>query len=166
MKQNNFFRVLTVILIAVLMLGCMSAPAYAAVTKKEAQKIARQYVPAKSKLVETEWSKKSKTWEFEFLTQNKKQEYEVTVAKATGKVKKVEMELRNVRKATKYSIKKAAAKEALLAAFPDAANITIKKVTDEGSKIYKITFTTSEYKGEVKVHGETGKIIEWEKKYK
>ena len=164
MKHRGWIRLSAIILALILVFGSMGALA-ASITEKEALKIARKEVPAKAKLVETEWDKKNKEWEFEFLTRNKKQKYEVEVSKKTGNVIEIEMELQNVGKAGKYSVKKAAAEKTVLEAFPDATKMKIRKVTEDGSKIYRITFVTAAFKGEVKIHGENGKIIKWEKKY-
>jgi serine/threonine protein kinase len=48
---------------------------------------------------------------------------------------------------------------------PEEADTKVKKKTDDGSKIYSISFKTSAFKGCAKVHGKSGKVIEWKKKF-
>lgn len=164
MKHTTLFRVFVWMLAIMLALGCVNALA-ASITQKEALKIAKKALPVKAKLVETEWDQKDREWEFEFLTENQKTEYEITVSKDTGKVTEIEMEKKNVRKAQQYSVKRSEAKKAVLAAFPGARNLKAEKVTDNGSRIFRITFVTEAFRGKAKVHGESGKIIAWEKNY-
>ena len=152
-------------IIMMLVLCCIPVYAAPAVSKKEALKIARRYIPSGSKLTESEWEKSSSDWEFEFLTKNRKIKYEVAVDGISGKLLELEKEYRCFSRTYQYSVSKKAAKKIILKSFKDAKIAKIVKKTWKGTRVYKITFTTPTYRATAVVHGGTGKIIEWEKKF-
>ena len=164
--KRCFGKSLLYILFLILLLGFIPVYAAPAVSKKEALKIARRYVLSGSKLSESEWEKDSSNWEFDFLTKNRKVKYEVAVDGTSGKLLEVEKECRCFPRACCYSVSKKAAKKKVLKTFKSAAIVKITKKTWKGAKVYKITFTTPTYRATAVIHGRSGKIIAWEKKFR
>lgn len=165
MNNRKLTRIAALILAVILVLGCADALAAGRVSRQTALKTAKKHVPSTAKLTDSEWDKEDGEWEFKFITANRKKAYEVIIDGKTGRLKEIEMKVLNVPKAKKYAVTKKAAEKAVLKAFKSAKDLSIRKRKDDGSRIYEVTFKTSKYRCEVKVHGETGKIIEWEKKY-
>lgn len=163
---KNVRRSLLFSLIMVLLLGSVPVSAAPAISKKDALKIAGKYVPSGSKLKESDWDEDSSDWDFDFLTKNKKAKYELTIDGNTGKLLEIEKEDRSFPSAGSYSVSKKAAKKKVLKTFKNAKIVKVRKTKEKGAKVYKITFTTSSYRGSAVVHGRTGKIIEWEKKFR
>ena len=164
MKKRFISRAVAVCLMLSCLLGSFTV--YAAnVSEEEALKAAQKAVSSKAVLIDSDWDKDDTEWEFEFRTKDKKTEYDVTVNGKTGKVRQVEMEKKGVKAAKKYSVSKKAAKKAVTKAFEGSKITKVKKKTDDGSKVYSISFKTSAFKGCAKVHGKSGKVIEWKKKF-
>lgn len=163
MKKSVFLRLIALCLTMALLLCPFTAAA--TVAKEDALAAARKEIPSSCKLRESEWDKNDKEWEFEFRTKDKKTDYDVTVNGETGAVKKVEMDVRKPGKAKKYSITEKAAKKAVTRQFSGATIKKVKKATDDGRKVYKITFKADGYKGSAEVNGKSGKLTEWEKIY-
>ena len=161
MKKNIFMK-FAALFLALSMLCSSTVLAASDVSKSTALETAKKQVPAKSVLLESDWDEDDNEWEFEFRTKDKKAHYDVTIS-GSGSVRKVEMECQNPAKAKKYKISKSAAKKAVTRKFKGAKIQKVKKATDDGRKVYKITFKTSTYKGTAEVNGKSGKITEWEK---
>ena len=133
-----------------------------ALTDKEAREIAEKYVPAGSTYVETE-TEHGKS-EVEFV--KGKYEYEVTVS-SRGKVLEVEKDCTKKAGGRSFVLTKKEAMAKVKKAFKGAKITDIeKKKTKKDGCYYEIEFKTSAYRGEAKVNAETGKITEYEKKYK
>ena len=164
---NRFLRrSLLCVLTLLLLLDSTSVFAAPVVPKKEALKIARRYVPSGSKLTESEWEKGSSNWEFDFLTKNRKVKYEVAIDGTSGKLLEVEKECRCFPRACRYTVSKKSAKKKVLKTFKGAKIVKIAKKTRKCARVYKITFTTPTYRAAAVVHGRSGKIIAWEKKFR
>ncbi len=164
MMKKLIARAAALCLILSCLLGCFTAQAAAAVSKDAALKTAQAEVSSKAVLRESEWDEEDGEWEFEFRTKDKKTTYDVTVDGSSGALRKVEMEKKSS-KAKKYAVSKKDAKKTVKKAFSGAKNLKVKKKTDDGSKIYVVTFCTDSYKGKAEVNGKTGKIIEWKKSF-
>lgn len=165
MKKNLLTRAAALCLMLSLLLSSSTVLAASKIAKADAQKTAEQVVPSSCVLRESDWDEDDGEWEFEFRTKDKKTYYDVTVDGDTGAVRRVEMEVKNPPKAKKYTISQSAAKKAVTKKFKGAAIQKVKKTTDDGRKVYRITFKTSSYKGTAEVNGKSGKITEWEKRY-
>ena len=163
---KNVRRSLLFSLILVLLLGCVPVSAAPAISKNKALKIAGKYVPSGSKLKEIDWDEDSTDWELDFLTKNRKTKYELEIDGKTGKLLEIEKESRSFPAAGSYKVSKKAAKKKVLKTFKNAKIVKVRKAKKRGAKVYKITFTSSSYRGRAVVHGRTGKIIEWEKKFR
>ena len=153
-------------LLCFLVSGCIiTANAASRVPKKEALKLAKKYVPSKYKLTESEWDQKDSGWEFEFMTCKKDVEYEVLVDGQTGTVKEVEKKRKHFCKATRYAVSGKDAGKKVKRSFKNVEIVKVKKKTEDGCKMYIVSFNTPEFRGRAKIHGVTGKIIQWEKRF-
>ena len=161
MKRNSHLK--SVLSMTLLFLLIFQVSAFASVTKEEALNTAKELVPADCKATEVSCNKKTHVWECEFLTKNKRIEYEVEVDEITGKVKKLERE-KIFDKGGKYvRITKAKAKKAVLKLFPDVVITKVKKAKDGGKYIYRVWLTGDGFRGDAEVNAQTAAINEWTK---
>ena len=149
----------------VICLMAFGISAMADLTKAEILTIARAEVPSGCRLTEASYDKKEKVWECEYLTRNKKIEYEITVEAVSGKVKKKEME-NKCNKGAKCdckSVSKKKVRASVRKLFEDAAITKVKKCRDDGFWIYRVWFHGDGYRGNAEVNAATGVVIEWTK---
>ena len=163
--KKTFTKIFSICLAVVMMLCAFSAQAASKIDYDAALKAARKCVPSGSKVVDYEWDKEDNEWDFEFVTKDKKRDYDVKVNGTSGKVKEADMEVRHVKKTKTYKISKKKAQSIVKKYFKNVTIKSTKKATDDGCKVYKVRFTTPKYKGKAHVHGKTGKVIEWEKDF-
>ena len=154
------------IIIALGLLLSMSVVSLAQVSERAALQAAKKEIPKSCTLQKSEHDGEDGEWEFDFLTRNRKTEYEVTVNADTGAVRKVEMEQRGDRGGKKVKITVKKAKKAVKKLFGVIRITSAKKKKDDGRYIFRIRFTADGYTGEAEVNAATGKVIEWTKYYK
>ena len=160
MKTRRF--VISFLLFAMVLMT-FHISAFADLTKAEALGIARQAVPSGCKVTEVSYDKKDKDWECEFLTKNKKIEYEIKVDGVTGKITKKEMEKQCDKGGCCVRISKKRARNAVAKLFRDAVITKVWKCKDDGFYIYRVLFHGDGYRCNAEVNASTGVVNEWTK---
>lgn len=163
--MKNRTHVSALLILAVTCILSFGISAFANVTGDQALAIAQKLVPSCCKVTEVSHHEKDLEWECEFLTKNKKAEYEVVIDETTGKVKKLEMELRHDKGGCRVKISKCKAKKAVLKKFRNAVITRVKKCKDDGFYIYRVWFKGEGYTADAEVNAKTGKVNEWTLKF-
>lgn len=159
--MKRITRVSALLLLAIMSMLSFGINAFANVTQDQALAIAQKLVPGCCKVTEVSRHEKDLEWECEFLTKNKKAEYEVVVDETTGKVKKLEMEMKHDKGGCRVSINKCKAKKSVLKKFQNAVITKVKKCKDDGFYIYRVWFHGDGYTADAEVNAKTGKVNEW-----
>ena len=84
---------------------------------------------------------------------------------ASGTVKEVEKKRKHFCKATRYAVSGKDTGKTVKRSFKNVEIVKVKKKTEDGCKMYIVTFNTPGYRGRAKIHGVTGRIIQWEKRF-
>lgn len=149
--------------LAVLFLLMFPAGVFANVTKEEALSTAKAKVPSGCAVTEVSFNKKAGTWECEFLSKDKKKEYEVVVEAASGKVLKLEMEKVYDKGGKSVCITASKAKKAVLKRFKGVTVTRVRKAKDDGRYIFRVWFKSAAFHGDAEVNAKTGVVNEWRK---
>ena len=162
MKKNRLISALMLFVICLLSFGIS---AVADLTKAEILAIAKAEVPSGCRMTEADYDKENKEWECEYLTRNKKKEYEIIVDAVSGRVKRKEMENKYDKgaKCGCKSVSKKKVRASVKKLFEDAVITKVKKCKDDGYWIYRVWFHGDGYRANAEVNAATGKVIEWTK---
>lgn len=143
-----------------------SATAFAAgMTNSEIISKAKEYVPAAAEAYDIENDRDDNSSEVKFFDVSAKKLYKVEISNADGSLMEFEVKERPENGSLSISKTVEDVKKAVLEEYPGAEILKVELDRDDGYYHYEVDFITKEYKGEVKINAETGRIFAREYKY-
>ncbi len=144
-------------LLALFMTLCLCLPALA-LTTQEAESAARAYVPADATLAETELD----GGVYELAFRQETAVFDVDVDAATGAVRKVEGEYKNVYGSRSHTLADAELPSLVTASFPEAEVLCTQETIDDGLYEIEAAFRTPSAYGVLSMNAETGAMMKFE----
>lgn len=138
--------------------------ALAAIDENTARDIAAKAIPVGAKHLYTKSG--SMEYEIQFINENTKTHYELTVSRATGMITESKTRLRGNSGSNSVQISEQQARNILLQDYPSAVISSVKLETDNGYKRYHLDFSAGTISGSYEINPETGVVIEKDLKYK